>query len=55
MRKVKKLIGVLLAAVLVLAMGGPAFAASGSHTLTISAAAAEHTYQAYQIFARALS
>lgn len=55
MRKVKKLIGVLLAAVMVLAMGVPAFAASGSYTLTISEASAGHTYEAYQIFAGDLS
>lgn len=55
MRKVKKLIGVLLAAVMVLAMGVPAFAASGSYTLTINGASAGHTYEAYQIFAGDLS
>ena len=55
MRKVKKLIGLLLAAVMVLAMGVPTFAASGSYTLTISGASAGHTYEAYQIFAGDLS
>ena len=40
MRKVKKLLGLLLAAVMVLAMGVPTFAASGSYTLTISGASA---------------
>lgn len=55
MRKVRKLIGVLLAAVMVLAMGVPAFAASDSYTLTISEASAGHTYEAYQIFAGDLS
>lgn len=55
MRKVKKLIGVLLAAVMVLAMGVPAFAASDSYTLTINGASAGHTYEAYQIFAGDLS
>lgn len=55
MRKVKKLLGLLLAAVMVLAMGVPAFAASGSYTLTINGASAGHTYEAYQIFAGDLS
>ena len=55
MRKVKKLLGLLLAAVMVLAMGVPAFAAPGSYTLTISGASAGHTYEAYQIFAGDLS
>ena len=51
----KKLLGLLLAAVMVLAMGVPTFAASGSYTLTISGASAGHTYEAYQIFAGDLS
>ena len=55
MRKVKKLLGLLLAAVMVLAMGVPAFAAPGSYTLTISGASDGHTYEAYQIFAGDLS
>ena len=55
MRKVKKLLGLLLAAVMVLAMGVPTFAAPGSYTLTISGASAGHTYEAYQIFAGDLS
>lgn len=55
MRKVKKLLGLLLAAVMVLAMGVPAFAASGSYSITINEAPAEHTYEAYQIFAGDLS
>ena len=55
MRKVKKLLGLLLAAVMVLAMGVPTFAASGSYTLTISGASDGHTYEAYQIFAGDLS
>lgn len=51
----KKLLGLLLAAVMVLAMGVPTFAASGSYTLTISGASDGHTYEAYQIFAGDLS
>lgn len=55
MRKVKKLLGLLLAAVMVLAMGVPTFAASGSYELTINGASAGHTYEAYQVFAGDLS
>ena len=55
MRKVKKLLGLLLAAVMVLAMGVPTFAASGEYTITINNALAGHTYQAYQVFAGDLS
>lgn len=47
MRKVKKLIGVLLAAVMVLAMGVPTFAAEN---YTISAPDNDHTYEVYQVF-----
>lgn len=55
MRKVKKLLGLLLAAVMVLAMGVPTFAASGDYTITINEASAGHTYEAYQVFAGDLS
>ena len=55
MRKVKKLLGLLLAAVMVLAMGVPTFAASGGYTITIKKALAGHTYEAYQVFAGDLS
>lgn len=55
MRKVKKLLGLLLAAVMVLAMGVPTFAASGNYTITINDASAGHTYEAYQVFAGELS
>lgn len=47
MRKVKKLIGVLLAAVMVLAMGVTVFAEGNP---TISAPNNGHTYEVYQIF-----
>ena len=47
MRKVKKLIGVLLAAVMVLAMGVTVFAEGNP---TISAPDNGHTYEVYQIF-----
>lgn len=55
MRKVKKLLGLLLAAVMVLAMGVPTFAASGGYTITINNALDGHTYEAYQVFAGDLS
>lgn len=55
MRKVKKLLGLLLAAVMVFAMGVPTFAASGTYSITINEASAGHTYEAYQIFAGDLS
>jgi fimbrial isopeptide formation D2 family protein/LPXTG-motif cell wall-anchored protein len=48
MRKVKKLLGLLLAAVMVLAMGATAFADEGTHTIT--APDNGHTYEVYQIF-----
>lgn len=48
MRKVKKLLGLLLAAVMVLAMGATAFADEGDPT--ISAPDNGHTYEVYQIF-----
>lgn len=48
MRKVKKLLGLLLAAVMVLAMSATAFADEGTHTIT--APDNGHTYEVYQIF-----
>ena len=48
MRKVKKLLGLLLAAVMVLAMGTTAFADEKTHTIT--APNNGHTYKVYQIF-----
>jgi len=50
MRKVKKLLGLLLAAVMVLAMGVPTFAASGNYSITINDESSGHTYVAYQVF-----
>lgn len=50
MRKVKKLLGLLLAAVMVLAMGVPTFAASGGYSIKINDESSEHTYVAYQVF-----
>lgn len=50
MRKVKKLLGLLLAAVMVLAMGVPTFAASGDYSIKINDESSGHTYVAYQVF-----
>ena len=50
MRKVKKLLGLLLAAVMVLAMGVPTFAASGNYSIKINDESSGHTYVAYQVF-----
>ena len=50
MRKVKKLLGLLLAAVMVLAMGVPTFAASGGYSIKINDESSGHTYVAYQVF-----
>lgn len=56
MRKVKKLLGLLLAAVMVLAMGVPTFAAEGDdYTITINNETSGHTYEAYQVFQGDLS
>lgn len=50
MRKVKKLLGLLLAAVMALAMGVPTFAASGNYSIKINDESSGHTYVAYQVF-----
>lgn len=56
MRKVKKLLGLLLAAVMALAMGVPTFAAEGDdYTITINNETSGHTYEAYQVFQGDLS
>lgn len=56
MRKVKKLLGLLLAAVMVLAMSVPTFAAEGDdYTITINNETSGHTYEAYQVFQGDLS
>lgn len=51
MKKVKKLLGVLLAAVMVLAMSLPTFADDEqTYSITINNASSGHTYEAYQVF-----
>ncbi|MCD7751806.1 MAG: SpaH/EbpB family LPXTG-anchored major pilin [Lachnospiraceae bacterium] len=54
MRKMKKPASLLLALVMVLAMGVTAMASSGiapaTHTITITSEKSGHTYEAYQIF-----
>lgn len=54
MNKVKKLMSVLLALALVLAMGTTVFAA-GNYSITINNTEPDHIYQAYQIFSGDLS
>lgn len=49
MKYTKKLLSLVLVLVLALALAVPGFAA-GSYTITINDAAADHTYEAYQIF-----
>lgn len=54
MKKMKRLLGVLLAAVMVLAMNITAFAAD-TYTITIKNSNAGHQYEAYQVFSGELS
>ncbi|MDY3249130.1 MAG: isopeptide-forming domain-containing fimbrial protein [Candidatus Choladocola sp.] len=56
MKRMKKFVSLLLAAVMVLAMATTVFAEeSGNYTITINNAATDHTYEAYQIFTGDLS
>lgn len=55
MNKVKKLMSVLLALALVLAMGTTVFAAGDNYSITINNTEPDHIYQAYQIFSGDLS
>lgn len=50
MKKMKKLVSLLLAAVMVIAMAVAAFADDQTYTLTIQNTKAGHTYNVYQIF-----
>lgn len=54
MKKMKRLLGVLLAAVMVLAMNITAFAAD-TYTITIKNSNSGHQYEAYQVFSGDLS
>ena len=54
MKKMKRLLGVLLAAVMVLAMNITAFAAD-TYTITINNSNSGHQYEAYQVFSGELS
>lgn len=54
MKKMKRLLGVLLAAVMVLAMNITAFAAN-TYTITIKNSNTGHLYEAYQVFSGDLS
>ncbi|MCD8078081.1 MAG: isopeptide-forming domain-containing fimbrial protein [Lachnospiraceae bacterium] len=52
MKKLKKLLGLVLALAMVMGISVTAFAASGSESITITGVASEnHTFTAYQIFA----
>lgn len=51
MRSVKKMISLLLALAMVLAMAAPAWADTTTYTITIINSTADYTYAAYQIFA----
>lgn len=55
MKHAKKLVSVMLAMVMILAMSMTALADGDSYTITIKNAAAGHTYEAYQIFTGDLS
>lgn len=55
MNKVKKLMSVLLALALVLAMGTTVFAAGDNYSITINNTEPDHIYEAYQIFSGDLS
>ena len=51
MKKMKKIVSVLLAMVMVFAMTTTAFAAKDTtHTITITNETKNHTYEAYQVF-----
>lgn len=55
MKKMKRLLGVLLAAVMMLAMNITAFAENQKYTITINNSNTDHQYEAYQVFAGDLS
>ena len=55
MKRVRSILALTLALVLVLAMSTAAFAADNTYSITINNASAGHTYEAYQIFAGDLS
>lgn len=55
MKKIKKLASLLLALVMVLAMGMSTFADETTYSITINNSAEGHTYEAYQIFTGDLS
>ena len=55
MKRVRSILALTLALVLVLAMSTAAFAANNTYSITINNASTGHTYEAYQIFAGDLS
>lgn len=50
MRKTKSLLALLCAVVAAFVLAVPAFAATGSHTITIKSKTDGHTFEAYQVF-----
>lgn len=50
MRKTKSLLAMVCAIVAACVLAIPAFAASGTHTITINSKTSGHTYEAYQVF-----
>lgn len=50
MKHLKKIVSLLLTAVMVLAMCIPVMADTNKYTITVSNAGADHTYEAYQVF-----
>lgn len=55
MKKVKRVLALLAAFALVLAMAVPAFAEEATHQLKVNASGENHTYQVYQIFTGEMS
>lgn len=55
MKKMKFFVGVIMALLMIANVMLPAMAAGTTHTLTINKESADHTYEAYQIFAGTLS
>ncbi len=55
MKKARKLFAMFIAMIMAVVLAVPAFAASGTYTITINNSTKGHTYEAYQVFAGDLS
>ncbi len=55
MKKARKLFAMFIAMIMAVMLAVPAFAASGTYTITINNSTKGHTYEAYQVFAGDLS